>query len=87
MQQGGVIRRHKSANIETAFNQFFKDSDLEIFSTSNRGGILFELKYHGRESPYILARSAYPFVSVNHVLLKVVILHSDNLEFEYTSTD
>jgi len=87
MQQGGVIRRHSSDRIDTAFNQFFKDSDLEIFSTGSRGGILFELKYHGRESPYVLARSAYPFVSVNHLLLKIVILHDDNFEFEYTSTD
>ena len=60
------------------FYQFLNHCSLSIFSSSTRGGILFEAKINDANysSPYELCRSNFPFEPVNEILFKVSFSNS-----------
>jgi hypothetical protein len=67
-------------SMKNTFWNFFKNSEISIFSTRTRGGILFEVKLNPVQvSPYELCRSNEPFQAVKTLLFKMVIFSEEGL--------
>jgi hypothetical protein len=63
----------------SAFDFFFNNSTIKLFSMSSRGGIIFLVELKERiKSPYILNRSNYPKLEVKTLMLKLCILDLKN---------
>ena len=86
-QQHGGIRFKKGFEgqmIDQIFWEFIKNSEISIFSTKTRGGILFEATLNDHNnSPYEICRSNAPFQRVKSLLLKMVIFSEIKLDLKH----